>query len=563
MIFSSIFREVFYLGLNKEYSLPILTSYYISMNLFSLASIRASQLLLILALVLGVPLFLHTPPWCDLTLYQVAARNILAGGAHYTGVFDTNLPGFVWCLAALQAVTGPSVVAVRVLDLGIVAGITGLLLGLLRRSGASVAMQWSFAAAVALFYPFTTEFNHAQRDIWMLLPALAAFRLRLTRRAPFWEGVLWGLAVWVKPHVVVPALAVWLMSMVAARQRLWRETGWLLAGGIITGLVGLGAIFATGSWPGFVEVFTIWNPEYTAGTLQELPDRWSRTIDYFPPWSLLHVISLPLAVWQIARRFRQDSALLPVLYLGWMAQALFLQKGLDYIHVPEMFLALALLASRGIPVGFVGLGLLVAQWGFAQTAPPPNLRTWAFPADTPRVFDARTRALWPRCFVREASPELQDDLMQLPVHCVPTWADLNAVENFLRAVQPPLKDGELLAFHDSPHPLYLSLNVRPATRYMHFGTVLRIRSQQEKIASEIRAAKPRFVVSDLKRMTWYTERAEQPGSPYPAWFPASERDKFPWNQPVVFRSGRYLVHECTGDLGEIDIPAWEDLGSLP
>ena len=27
------------------------------------------------------------------------------------------------------------------------------------------------------------------------------------------EGLLWGLAVWIKPHVLVPALAVWLVSL--------------------------------------------------------------------------------------------------------------------------------------------------------------------------------------------------------------------------------------------------------------------------------------------------------------------------------------------------------------
>ena len=60
------------------------------------------------ALAAGVPLFLRMPPWCDLTLYDVAAQNLLRGGVHYRDVFDTNLPGFVWVLAALQSVLGRS-----------------------------------------------------------------------------------------------------------------------------------------------------------------------------------------------------------------------------------------------------------------------------------------------------------------------------------------------------------------------------------------------------------------------------------------------------------------------
>ena len=59
-----------------------------------------------LALIIGVPLFLRMPPWCDLTLYDVAAQNLLRGGVHYRDVFDTNLPGFVWILTAIRATFG-------------------------------------------------------------------------------------------------------------------------------------------------------------------------------------------------------------------------------------------------------------------------------------------------------------------------------------------------------------------------------------------------------------------------------------------------------------------------
>ena len=58
------------------------------------------------ALAVGVPLFLRSPPWCDITLYQMAARNLLQGGVHYRDLFDTNLPGFVWAMTALYAVFG-------------------------------------------------------------------------------------------------------------------------------------------------------------------------------------------------------------------------------------------------------------------------------------------------------------------------------------------------------------------------------------------------------------------------------------------------------------------------
>src|SRR5205085_2102979 len=71
------------------------------------------------------------------------------------------------------------------------------------------------AAGVAYFYPFLTEFNHGQRDVWMTLPVTAAclFRLRRVRdaratpttdaavfRTAFLEGMVWALAFWIKPH---------------------------------------------------------------------------------------------------------------------------------------------------------------------------------------------------------------------------------------------------------------------------------------------------------------------------------------------------------------------------
>ena len=64
-------------------------------------------------LVAGIPLFLRMPLWCDLTLYDLAARNLLEGGRHYVDVFDTNLPGFVWVLAGIRAVLGFSSFALR------------------------------------------------------------------------------------------------------------------------------------------------------------------------------------------------------------------------------------------------------------------------------------------------------------------------------------------------------------------------------------------------------------------------------------------------------------------
>src|SRR5688572_21534836 len=129
------------------------------------------------ALVVGLPLFLRSPPWCDITLYQMAARNLLRGGAHYRDVFDTNLPGFVWALTAITSVFGFSVVALRAVDLLVVLGVVLLVDRIAKWGGAPPAARWWAFAGAALFYPFTVEMAHVQRDTWMALPGMAAVAL--------------------------------------------------------------------------------------------------------------------------------------------------------------------------------------------------------------------------------------------------------------------------------------------------------------------------------------------------------------------------------------------------
>src|SRR5207248_1926801 len=82
-------------------------------------SVWLARAVLAAALVAGVPPFLRMPPWCDATLYDVAARNLLRGGVHYRDVFDTNTPGFVWAVAAVRAALGWSTEALRAVDLAI------------------------------------------------------------------------------------------------------------------------------------------------------------------------------------------------------------------------------------------------------------------------------------------------------------------------------------------------------------------------------------------------------------------------------------------------------------
>src|SRR6478672_7961377 len=71
----------------------------------------------LVALVVGIPLFLCMPPWNDVTLHDMAVRGMLRGGVHYRDVFDTNLPGIDWAMALVRVVFGWSYETLRACDL--------------------------------------------------------------------------------------------------------------------------------------------------------------------------------------------------------------------------------------------------------------------------------------------------------------------------------------------------------------------------------------------------------------------------------------------------------------
>src|SRR5262249_44310036 len=213
-------------------------------------------------------------------------------------------------LALVRSTLGGGREAVRVVALLIGAGVVLLLERLAARGGAPRwTRAWAIAGA-AVFYPFCSEVNHCQRDVWMTLPALGAVLLRVRRlsngddpafRPALLEGVLWGMAVWVKPHVVVPAAAVWLATArqvraLGGRRATVRDLAGNVLGGLLIGAAGVGYLIRSGTWPHFVEVFTFWNTGYAAQMFHELPRRLGLQLSYFPPWSYLQLISLPVAV---------------------------------------------------------------------------------------------------------------------------------------------------------------------------------------------------------------------------------------------------------------------------
>src|SRR5580704_15642804 len=120
-------------------------------------SVWLPRMAVLIALVAGLPFYLRSPLWCDITLYDLAARNLLTGGTHYRDLFDTNLPGFVWVLTGVRWLFGPSAIVVRIADLVVVTGVVILLDRLAKWSGATPSSRWWALAGIAFLYPFAIE----------------------------------------------------------------------------------------------------------------------------------------------------------------------------------------------------------------------------------------------------------------------------------------------------------------------------------------------------------------------------------------------------------------------
>ena len=225
-----------------------------------------------------------------------------------------------------------------------------------------------------------------------------------------------------------------------------------------------------------------------------------------------------------------------------------------------------------MPLVLLWLAVATSAWALAGTslgALPGEAREHHLPSHP--MFRADRLALWPRCW----NPTLSDaeryalwDALRLhpPHEAVISWEELDEVARFLRA--QGVSDYEMIAWFDSPHALYITMHLKPGTRFMHVNTAMSIgqwrtdepgapRSGRAKVMDELRTRTPRarFVVNDLAWVTLSAATAEQraawtaPARKPPEYLLPAETpypQEFPFNQPTVFRTrnntGRYVVH---------------------
>ncbi len=153
--------------------------------------------LLFLLLVTNVPLFLCMPLTDDTALFDLQARNLLDGGVLYRDVQEVNLPGVIWIHTLIRWSFGNSSSVLRAVDLVFYSGVAALVWHWLRADGMGRRGRAWVVLMLFLFYFSISEWCHCQRDMWLLLPALAALMLRRRQiEACGSERRAWSLARW-------------------------------------------------------------------------------------------------------------------------------------------------------------------------------------------------------------------------------------------------------------------------------------------------------------------------------------------------------------------------------
>lgn len=515
---------------------------------------------LAILLLMAVPLFLRMPLTNDAELFDLQASAAQNGGVLYRDFLEPNLPGVIWLHQIARTLLGDSPEALRAFDLLIWMGILLVSGQLLRLAGGAPRTVTWMQFTLAACYLSQSEWCHCQRDGWMLLPAGCALLLRAQsllanmrgNRVQLYcalsEGICWGLAVWLKPHVILPGTAVILISTLWSKNlRLFlSELLMIFCGGLVIGAAGVGWMYRTGCWPYYLETMRDWNPDYFAAGRDHWT--WSRLVGIvwrLSPWSLLPIAALLQFAtwfrdyWHASPDDKRASApgaavvtLVGSMFLAWSGQVVLLQHQFDYVYLPIVILAIVLLSvmhvaanqkiSKSWPVGWMVFAILVLA-----TSP---------------LTDRSRLACWQECVRGPGTPDLQDRLALLG-H--PQQHHLTEIADYLRAQN--ISTHDVCCYNSDCVSLYRRLSLLPPVKYTYFFETLQFfPHRRTQILQEIAERPHQYVVTDLLSCGLSPTEALEVGpegatAPPPAYRDAP-RDLYPWNCPVVYRSGSYLVH---------------------
>lgn len=517
------------------------------------------------------------PLTSDTVLYDLQAKTVLSGGILYRDILEPNLPGIVWAHLIIRSLVGWSSEAIRMADLFIVGSAILLLASLTRVQQSDrkyLKPELSFGPELAfgpelsfgifglvamVFYLSRNEWCHCQRDSWMLLPVAGALWMRVRQIRghgmtnkndgpayrlhwffPLAEGMLWGTAFWIKPHIAVSVAAIALFDVTTFwhRRSQLPHVVLLITGGILAGIPGIVWMVKSGVWPHFWDMQINWNPEYLAagGERRSLHRVWLMIIR-FHPWWIIHVVALPLAIrqlwvsfvahshWALAWRTTRGEpvetlsvafsppensrviSLLAVLYMSWLGQSLILQHAMDYIQVPPVILGLAFLASRPWQIPFPVRQAAVGSFLLFTLLVSPQLQ--------PSKLQQ-----WRSCLMQGTS---RQTMAQLACGKFPDWVHLEAAENYLK--QQDLFPGDLTCYNVHCIHAYAANEQLPSTRFVGISSLLQLfPSRAEQIREAVQNCGHRFILADV---------SEAPAM----------ADQFPWNLPVTFQAGPFRVYQ--------------------
>jgi len=533
----------------------------------------AGLVIILLAwLGLAVPIFLRMPLTNDAELFDLHARMLASGKILYQDILEPNLPGVIWIHSVVRAVAGWSSEALRGFDLLVFGGLLAIAYRWLRQSGLSRAGGTATVLSAAVFYLSGSEWIHCQRDTWMLAVTMCAAASRCSSlsnrdnrsswqisRDSLIEGLIWGAGIWLKPYVIFVALAVWIVSVRGNRSL--RQTAidgsGVLAGGLIAGLAGLAWMASTGCLAAFLEQSREWNPHYfTARSAQWTLDRFVPMAIRFLPWSLLLPVAFLVSLIQLRQALRKSidtnsqpsvtmatlrSQILAAIFLAWSAHVFLLQHLFDYVHAPLVLLAILVTADwlsrwRRVRAAKLASSLFAVAAVFVC----PYL-------DAARI-DHRKLA-----FNRQPSAEIRD---QLACFENPNRVEMERVADFLRS--QGARDGDVVCFNSDLVSLYRRLGFLPPTKFIYIDqNAAYVPSAADAILQTLMQSGHKYVVTDILTSGVLGEGFRdhvREGEQHPPTHLPGANGVYPWEQPVVFRAGWYLVHEITEDSKSLYIP---------
>jgi len=514
--------------------------------------ILPGSLALLWLIVLG-PIFIRMPVTNDAVLYDLESRWISEGLIPYRDYVEVNFPGVLVIHYATRTVFGESDEALKFADLLLLSGTLLFALLIVRLITKSmIPAIWALSLAL-LFYLSQSEWCHCQRDTWLLLPTMVGCFLRIrqvhkileqephtTFSFSLLEGIVWGCGIWLKPHLLVMCVTVWAFSLLMTEgwNRKSVDAFGLLAGGLIVGGIGMWGLHKIDAFDSLFVSLTEWSPGYLAARFDNwtLP-RYVGMVYHFAPWHLLHLVALPIsmrAIFLFLFKQRDDISFarvsLSAVYLVWFLQSHLLQHLFDYVHVPALLLSIFVLAAHSGEIKFLrSPALMIAFIAVALlTSPMANLQTMK---------------LWPTAIQRDLTPAQTDHVAQL---MNPKWEDLNKVEEFLRSQN--VQNEDVLMYNSDLVTLYWDLNLKSPTPYIYYYEIQAyLPERKELLLASLEKGNQKFVVTDLVGCGMpipFAEEVDEQGelAPPPRYRRANLKS-YPWSEPVVFRSGRYLVHQ--------------------